>query len=97
MNRIVAIGGGEIGRPGFPVETLDLDAEVVRLAGKRRPRVLFLPTATGDDPGYEYIKPTGDGSDDEVMLYQLRDGERGAALQLSLAAVEIDFSICNHG
>jgi dipeptidase E len=48
----VAIGGGEIGRPGYPVETLDLDAEVVRLAGKRRPRVVFLPTATADDLGY---------------------------------------------
>lgn len=52
MARIVAIGGGEIGRPGFPVETLELDAEVVRLAAKRRPRVAFLPTATVDDPGY---------------------------------------------
>lgn len=51
MARIVAIGG-EIGRPGFPVETLELDAEVVRLAAKRRPRVAFLPTATLDDPGY---------------------------------------------
>ena len=46
--RIVAIGGGEIGR----LETLELDAEVVRLTGKRRPRVVFLPTATADDPGY---------------------------------------------
>lgn len=52
VSRIVAIGGGEIGRPGFPVETLELDAEVVRLADKRRPRVVFLPTATADDPGY---------------------------------------------
>ncbi len=50
--RIVAIGGGEIGRPGYPVETTALDAEVVRLAGKRRPRVVFLPTAMHDDPGY---------------------------------------------
>jgi dipeptidase E len=46
--RILAIGGGEIGR----LETLELDAEVVRLTGKRRPRVVLLPTATVDDPGY---------------------------------------------
>ncbi len=52
MLRIVAIGGGEIGRPGYPVETTEIDAEVVRLAGKRRPRVLFVGTATRDDPGY---------------------------------------------
>jgi dipeptidase E len=49
--RIVAIGGGEIGR----LETLELDAEVVRLTGKRRPRVVFLPTATVDDAGYVAI------------------------------------------
>jgi dipeptidase E len=47
--RIVAIGGGEIGRPG---ETTELDAEVVRLAEKPSPRLVFLPTATCDDSGY---------------------------------------------
>ena len=52
MARIVAIGGGEIGRPGYPVETTALDAEVVQLAGRRRPRVVFLPTATQDDTVY---------------------------------------------
>lgn len=52
MLRIVAIGGGEIGRPGFDVETTAIDAEVVRLAGKAKPRVLFVGTATQDDPGY---------------------------------------------
>jgi len=50
--RIVAIGGGEIGRPGYPVELTAIDAEVVRLAGTRRPLVVFLPTATQDDPVY---------------------------------------------
>ena len=50
--RIVAIGGGEMGRPGYPVETTELDAEVVRLTGRRRPRVVFLPTASQDDSIY---------------------------------------------
>jgi dipeptidase E len=49
--RILAIGGGEIGR----LETLELDAEVVRMAAVKRPRVLFVPTATADDPGYVAI------------------------------------------
>jgi dipeptidase E len=49
--RILAIGGGEIGR----LETLELDAEVIRMAAKKRPRVLFVPTATADDPGYVAI------------------------------------------
>ncbi len=52
MLRIVAIGGGEIGRPGFDVETTAIDAEVVRLANTAKPNVLFVGTATQDDPGY---------------------------------------------
>lgn len=55
MVRIVAIGGGEISRPGPPDGTLELDAEVVRLAAKRAPHVVFLPTATQDDAGYVAI------------------------------------------
>lgn len=50
--KIVAIGGGEIGRPGYPIETERIDREIIRLTGKRRPKVLFLPTASGDDPSY---------------------------------------------
>ena len=46
------MGGGEIGRPGYPVEITALDAAVVRLTEKRHPRVVFLPTATHDDPVY---------------------------------------------
>lgn len=52
MKRIVAIGGGEIGRPGFPVETTKIDREIIRLTGKKKPRVLFIPTASGDSEGY---------------------------------------------
>lgn len=49
---IVAIGGGEIGRPGFPVETLAIDKEIIRLSGKKRPKLLFIPTASSDSKGY---------------------------------------------
>jgi hypothetical protein len=47
--RIVAIGGGELPRPGRSKGTTELDAEVVRLAGVRAPRLIFLPTGHGDD------------------------------------------------
>lgn len=49
---IVAIGGGEMGRPGYGLETIPIDEAVVALSGKRRPNLLFLPTAGRDDPGY---------------------------------------------
>ncbi len=52
MGKIVAIGGGEIGRPGFPVETTKIDKEIIKLTGKKHPRFLFIPTASSDSKGY---------------------------------------------
>lgn len=51
--RIVAIGGGRIISPrGRIPQTLAIDEQIVRLAGKRSPRVLFIPTASHDDADY---------------------------------------------
>ncbi len=52
MKKIVAIGGGEIGRPGFPIETTSIDKEIIRLTKKKHPLLLFLPTASGDSESY---------------------------------------------
>ena len=52
MNKIVTIGGGEIGRPGYPAETTKIDKELIRLTGKKSPTVLFIPTASSDSEGY---------------------------------------------
>jgi dipeptidase E len=46
--KIIAIGGGEIGRPGYPIETEEIDREIIRLTGKKHPKALLLPTASGD-------------------------------------------------
>ena len=55
--KIVAYGGGEIGRPGHPVETTKIDKELIRLTGKKKPMVLFVPTASSDSEGYyELVK-----------------------------------------
>src|SRR6516165_7743862 len=45
---IVAIGGGEIRTRG----TLDIDLEIIRLSNKRRPKIVFIPTASSDSPRY---------------------------------------------
>lgn len=50
--KIVAIGGGEIGRPGYPVETTAIDKEIIRLTGKKHPKLLFIPTASSDSSSY---------------------------------------------
>jgi len=52
MKHIIAIGGGEIGRPGYPVETTEIDRRIISLSGKTNPNVLFLPTASTDSTGY---------------------------------------------
>jgi dipeptidase E len=52
MTHIVAIGGGEIGRSEFPTETLEIDKQIIELSNKKKPVVLFVPTASGDSPGY---------------------------------------------
>jgi dipeptidase E len=52
MRKIIAIGGGEIGRKGIKNETLAIDKEIVGLSKKKNPTLLFFPTASGDAIGY---------------------------------------------
>jgi dipeptidase E len=55
--KIVAIGGGEIGRPGYRMETISIDKEIIKLSGKKNPKLLFIPTASSDSESYyEVIK-----------------------------------------
>jgi len=57
MKKIIAIGGGEIGRPGTKVETIAIDREIIKLSGKKNPKLLFIPTASLDSESYfEVIK-----------------------------------------
>jgi dipeptidase E len=55
MGRIVAIGGGEIGRPGYPIETASIDERIKQLTGKARPKLCFLPTASNDSEQYVQV------------------------------------------
>jgi len=48
MGTIVAIGGGEINKH----ETFAIDQEIIKLSCKKRPRVLFIPTASSDSQEY---------------------------------------------
>lgn len=50
--KIVAIGGGEIGRFEKRVNTTAIDREIVRLSGKKAPRFLFIPTASSENEEY---------------------------------------------
>jgi dipeptidase E len=48
IGKIVAIGGGEL----KDFETLSIDREVKKLTGKKKPKALFIGTASGDAVGY---------------------------------------------
>ena len=50
--KIIAIGGGEIGKPGTKIETRKIDEESIRLTGKKHPKLLFIPTASSDSESY---------------------------------------------
>lgn len=52
MGRIVAIGGGENGRPGTSYETGPFDREIVSLAEKKNPNFLFVGLACEDSDSY---------------------------------------------
>src|ERR1700686_4244980 len=45
---IVAIGGGEIRTTG----SAPIDREIIRLSGKKNPKLLFIPTASSDSERY---------------------------------------------
>lgn len=79
MGKIIAIGGGEIGRPkedgsGFyPVETTAIDKEILSLTNKKDPTLLFLPTASYDSVSYyklvkEHFTKIGFSSVDALYL-----------------------------
>jgi len=52
MGKIVAIGGGENGRPGTNYETGVIDREIISMAGRERPRFLFVGLANVYAEGY---------------------------------------------
>ena len=54
MNQtIIAIGGGRVMVPGHrEPQTLSIDEEIVRRSGKKRPKLLFIPTASDDNLEY---------------------------------------------
>lgn len=47
MGKIVAIGGGE-----HLSETIKIDKEIIKLTGKKNPKLLFIPTASSDSKKY---------------------------------------------
>jgi dipeptidase E len=90
--KIVAIGGGEIGRPGTPVETTKIDRGMIELTGKKNPRLLFIPTASSDSESYYEIvkkhfgKRLGCRTD---VLWLLREKPSGRSIDRKIMSADI--------
>ena len=57
MGKLVLIGGGEIGKGNTSYETKGIDEEIVKLAGKTIPNLLFIGLASSySDSYYDLIK-----------------------------------------
>lgn len=82
MLRVIAVGGGRMRVPsGRVAQTFAIDEVIVKAAGRRRPRVLFIPTASNDDADYcaTFKRHYGDGFGCRVktlLLYRDRPPER---------------------
>ncbi len=48
LKKIIAIGGGDIGKAGMGA----IDKRIIQLTQKTRPKLLFIPTASSDDSSY---------------------------------------------
>lgn len=79
LQKIIAIGGGEIGRPKedgtgyYPTETSTIDIEILRLTNKKPATLLFIPTASNDSRDYaetavKHFKQIGFASVDVLFL-----------------------------
>lgn len=83
---IIAIGGGSLKK----TQTLPIDRFIVKLTGKKRPRALFIPTASNDPQDYceAFDRVYGDllgCRTDHLLLYR-RPGDRIAAAKKIKAA-----------
>ena len=64
----------------------DFDDLAPFCGGKEKLASMLANPVTGDNPGYEYIKPTGGANlNGTVMIYQLRSGQRDLNLPVARA------------
>jgi len=83
---IISIGGGSLKKK----QTLPVDRYIVKLAGKKHPQALFIPTASSDDEKYceafdrVYGKLLGCKTD-HLLLYRRQEDRAAAAKKIGAA------------
>lgn len=92
MRKIVAIGGGSIGFGTAQPEVTPISREIIRLSGKRNPRLLFIPTASSDDKAYvravqgHFGRKLGCRVD---ALYLLKESPKPAEIRRKISTADI--------
>ncbi len=92
MLHVIAIGGGSIHRPKNKPATTLIDQEIVKMAKKKHPRVLFIPTASEDSIPYTeaFIKQYGDRlgcTVETLLLYRDRPSSKEIAARIKRADI----------
>ncbi len=91
MKKIVAIGGGEIGRKGFQIETKEIDQEIIKLSGKKSPLVLFIPTASKDSKDYisAFERHFGNNLNCKTDILYLNDNTKPKYIQNKIFSADV--------
>ncbi len=88
IKKIVAIGGGMMKTGGL----LAIDKEIIRLSGKKHPKLLFLPTASSDSESYwfhvnkHFGKKLGCQTD---VLYLIKENPTQAEIKRKIFSADI--------
>ncbi|MDA8100241.1 MAG: peptidase E [Nitrospiraceae bacterium] len=85
---VISIGGGSLRK----LQTLPIDRYIVKLAGKRSPKALFIPTASGDDKEYCETFDRAYGTllgcrTDHLLLYRNPSDRKAAARKIAAADI----------
>jgi dipeptidase E len=88
MITIVAIGGGDIRTESTAI----IDKEIIRLSGKKKPKLLFIPTASSDDEVYwRHIEKYfgGHWGCDTDVLYLIKENPSPEEIKEKIAWADI--------
>lgn len=88
MITIIAIGGGNVRTQS----TASIDKEIIRLTGKKKPKLLFIPTASSDDEGYwHHIEKYfgGHWGCDTDVLYLIKENPSPKEIEQKIAWADI--------
>lgn len=92
QRKIIAIGGGRLIKAKKEPQTLKIDQEIVSLVGKKRPNLVFIPTASEDNLEYceaieKHFAGTLGCTVEPLLLFKARPSKTKIAQMISSADI----------